>query len=343
MLRLLFAGFGTVGQGLAELLLEKKELLAREIGLDWRVVGIADMQKGMVYSGDGIDLAQALEKVSEGGSLNDLPGCWTDGDALAMIQKTRADVLLEATYTDIKTAEPATSYIRAALENRMHVVTTNKGPLALFYRELADMAKERHLHFLFEGTVMSGTPVLNLLRESLAGSGVKEIRGILNGTTNYILTRMEEGLSYEDALKKAQELGYAEAVPDADVLGWDALAKVTILANTVFGATKKPFDYPCEGITGITAEAIAKAKKQGQRFKLIGRVWLEDGEVKASVAPQQIPLGHPLAGVMDATNALTITTDALGEVTVVGPGAGRRQPGYSMLVDLIHLVRCRRG
>ncbi|HWR83880.1 MAG TPA: homoserine dehydrogenase, partial [Candidatus Deferrimicrobium sp.] len=184
--------------------------------------------------------------------------------------------------------------------------------------------------------VMSGTPLLNLIRETLAGSAITEVKGILNGTTNYILTRMEEGLSYQDALKKAQELGYAEAVPDADVLGWDALAKVTILANAVFGFKCRPSDFPCEGITGITSEAITDAKRRGKRFKLIGRVWREGNRVKASVAPLEVELTHPLAGVAGATNALTITTDTLGDVTIVGPGAGRVPTGYSCLVDMIH-------
>jgi homoserine dehydrogenase len=188
---------------------------------------------------------------------------------------------------------------------------------------------------------MSGTPVLNLVRETLAGAEILEMQGILNGTTNYILTRMEEGLSYEDALKKAQELGYAEAVPDADVLGWDALAKVTILANVVFGASLKPTESPCEGITKITAADITKAKADGKRYKLIGRVWREGGAVKASVAPRLVDLSQPLAGVMGATNAVAIKTDALGEVTIVGPGAGRAQTGFSMLTDLLHIVRRR--
>jgi homoserine dehydrogenase len=182
---------------------------------------------------------------------------------------------------------------------------------------------------------MSGTPLINLIRENLAGCAVQEIKGILNGTTNYILTRMEEGLSYEEALKKAQDLGYAEAVPDADVLGWDALAKVTILAKVFFGASGKPFDYPCESITEIYAGAIAEAKDQGKRFKLIGRIWQEGTYVKASVAPEKIDLSHPLASVQGATNAVTITTDSLGDVTIVGPGAGKEATGFSLLVDLI--------
>jgi homoserine dehydrogenase len=261
------------------------------------------------------------------------------GDALEMIRTVDADVVVEATYTDIKTGEPATAHIRRALERGMHVVTSNKGPLALHYQALAAAAREKGVQFLYEGTVMSGTPVLNLLRETLAGSYIQEIKGILNGTTNYILTRMEEGLSYEEALAKAQELGYAEAVPDADVLGWDALAKVTILAKTVFDAKSNPFDFPCEGITGISAADIVDAKERGKRFKLIGKVWKERNLVKAAVGLEEIDLGHPLAGVMGATNALTVTTDALGDVTIVGPGAGRKETGFSLLIDLIKIGR----
>jgi homoserine dehydrogenase len=340
-MKLVFLGFGTVGQGLAELLVAKRDELKKRYGFDWMVTGIADTIKGTAYDPAGIDLAKALALAAKGESLVALDRGGKGWDALAMARQAEADVLLEATYTDIKTGEPATSHIKAALERGVHVVTTNKGPLALHYRELAELAAKHKAEFLFEGTVMSGTPVLNLVRETLAGAEILEMQGILNGTTNYILTRMEEGLSYEDALKKAQELGYAEAVPDADVLGWDALAKVTILANVVFGASLKPTESPCEGITKITAADITKAKADGKRYKLIGRVWREGGAVKASVAPSLVDLSQPLAGVMGATNAVAIKTDALGEVTIVGPGAGRAQTGFSMLTDLLHIVRRR--
>lgn len=334
-MRLFFIGFGTVGQGLAELLIRKRESLSELYGLDFQVMGIADKIKGSVLNPEGIDLRAALEKSGGEGSLSDLPGEKFEGKALDMIDKVEADVMLEATYTDIETGEPATSHIRKALEHGMHVVTTNKGPVALNLKDLEGLAREKGVRFLFEGTVMSGTPLINFIRENLAGSSIQEIKGILNGTTNYILTRMEDGLSYEEALKKAQELGYAEAVPDADVLGWDALAKVTILAKYVFGAEAKPFDYPCEGITGITMTSIAEAKARDKRYKLIGKVWRDGNIVKASVSPEEIDLAHPLASIMGATNAVTITTDALGDVTVVGPGAGKEATGYSMLVDLI--------
>ena len=338
-MRLILIGFGTVGQGFAELLIEKKEKLKSQLGIEYSVVGIADKLKGSLLNPDGIDLAAALKASgSEGTRLGPKKDLF-DGDALDMINKVDADVMFEGTYTDIKTAEPATSHIQEALKKGMHVATTNKGPLALKYHELNDLAQEKGVQFLFEGTVMSGTPLLNLLRETLAGSSVSEIKGILNGTTNYILTRMEEGLAYEEALKKAQELGYAEAIPDADVLGWDALAKATILAKVVFGAKGNPFDYPCEGITGISSSDISMAKNNGKRFKLIAKVWQEGNLVKASVSPEQVELNHPLAGIMGATNAVTITTDTLGEVTIVGPGAGRKETGFSMLIDFLKIAK----
>jgi len=334
--KLLLIGFGTVGQGLAELLIGKQKELQDQYGLEIQVVGIGDMLKGSVYNPGGIDLQKCLELAKADDKISALPDSY-DGDALSLINKADADMMVEATYTDIKTAEPATSHIRAALEKGMHVTTTNKGPLALYFNELSHLAKKKNVKFLYEGTVISGTPLLNLIRETLAGSTISEIKGILNGTTNYILTKMEEGLLYEDALKKAQELGYAEAVPDADVLGWDALAKVTILANTVFGSHSKPDDFPCKGITDITAEAITEAKSQGKRFKLIGKVWRDGDDVKGSVAPEEVDLTHPLAGIMGAINAVTISTDVLDDVTIVGPGAGRTETGYSALIDIIHV------
>lgn len=333
-MRLILLGFGTVGQGLAELLIDKKDVLNARHGLDWTVVGISDKLKGSIYHDDGIDLKAALNKAKAGAPLTEL-GHEFKGDALAMVKAGKADMMVEMTYTDIKTGEPASSHIREALLRGMHVTTTNKGPIALFYHELAELARQNKARLYYEGTVMSGTPLLNLVRDTLAGCEVSEMKGILNGTTNYILTKMEEGMGYEDALKKAQELGYAEAVPDADVLGWDALAKVTILANAVFGAKVKPDAFECRGITDITVDMINEAKERGKRYKLIGKVWRDGSQVKGAVAPEEVDLSHPLAGIMDATNAMTISTDALGDVTVVGPGAGRTETGYSCLVDII--------
>jgi homoserine dehydrogenase len=337
-MKLLLIGFGTVGQGLAELLVEKKHDLKRAHNLECTVVGISDMLKGSCYDPDGIDLEAALAKAAAGEPLSTLPG-GCDWNALEMIDRADADVCCEITYTDIKTGQPATDHIRAALAKGMSVTTTNKGPTALSSQELTELAAANGARFLYEGTVMAGTPLLNLIRETLAGSEISEMQGILNGTTNFILTRMEGGMDYTAALAEAQDLGYAEAVPDADVLGWDALAKVTILANTVFGAALTPDDSPCVGITEITPAQIEAAAADGKKYKLIGRVWRDGVAVRASVGPQLMDASHPLAGVGGATNAMTITTDTLGDVTIVGPGAGRRETGFSLLNDLIHLGR----
>lgn len=334
-MRLLFIGFGTVVQGLSELMIKKEAQLKQEYGLDLKVVGISDMLKGSIYAPEGIDLSRALD-AAKNGDLKTLPNQF-DGDALAMIDAAEADLMVEATYTDIKTGEPATSHIKAALKKGMHVTTTNKGPVALFLQELTKLAADNNVKFLYEGTVISGTPLLNLIRETLAGCHITEIKGILNGTTNYILSQMEEGQQYDTVLKKAQELGYAEAVPDADVLGWDALAKITILANAVFGVDVKPDAFSCKGITEISLEAIAKAKAEGKRFKLIGSLKRDGEGIVGSVEPIQMDLSHPLAGVMGATNAVTITTDTLGDITIVGPGAGRIETGFSVLIDIIHI------
>ena len=332
-------GFGTVGQGLAEILLSKEKELKEKEGFAGSVVAISDFKLGSVCDPDGIDLKKALALVKDGKSLDDYPTGEKGMDALTTIEKCGADIMIELAYTDLETGEPATSHVKAAIAKGMHVATSNKGPVALFLPELLELARSKGVEFLFEGTVMSGTPTLSLFRRNLAGCAVRSVAGILNGTTNYMLTEMEKGIAYDDVLKTAQELGYAEAVPDADVKGWDALGKVVILSNYVLGANVKPGDIPCEGITGITPEMIKKAAAEGKRYKLIGRAEMKDGKLEASVAPVALPLSDPLAGVGGATNAVTFETDLMGPVTVVGAGAGRIETGFSILADLLEIHR----
>lgn len=347
MYKLALIGFGVVGQGFCQLLSSKEGLLKEKFHLEYKVVAISDNQKGSVYSREGIDLRKALEWVKKGKSLNQFPGDMNGWDALTTIENSEADILFEATWTDIRTGEPALSHIKKALEKGMNVVTTNKGPISLFGNQLIKEAREKGLLIRFEGTVMSGTPLLNLIRECLAGSEILEIRGILNGTTNFILTQMSDGKPYEEALKKAQELGFAEAIPDSDVLGWDALAKACILANTVFGASLKPDpqELPCQGINNVTLEDIEQAKKEGAVIKLIARIFRESETVKVKVSPEKIPQSDPLAGIKGAKNALTIKTDVLDEVTITGYGAGKTPTGFAMLTDFIdiHKKLSRRG
>ena len=183
---------------------------------------------------------------------------------------------------------------------------------------------------------MAGTPVFTLNQYALAGIEVTGVKGILNGTTNFILTVMEEeGMAYEDALRLAQEEGYAEADPTADVEGYDALAKVAILSRVLFGADVDVSAIPTRGISGITLEDIKAAGDDGKRYKLIGQTSIESGRVTASVAPVKLPMNDPLAGVSGANNALTFDTDHLGAVTIQGPGAGREETGYSILADIL--------
>jgi homoserine dehydrogenase len=338
--KLALLGFGTVGQGLCEILLSKNEQLRAEYGFEWEVVAVSDMLKGSVYSPGGLDVTKLLSLAEAGKSLEEYDGDVEKGwDALKTARESNADIVCEMTYTDVKTGQPATDHCRAAFEAGKHVVTSNKGPAALFYRELVDLASKHNVKFLIEGTVMSGTPVINLATYTLAGNDISAVKGILNGTTNFILTNMEAGRSYEDVLDEAQKLGYAEADPTADVEGFDALAKVTILANVLMGENLKPDDIPCKGITQISLDDIEKAKSQGKRWKLIGEVKKEGGKVSASVSPQMVDLSHPLAGVMGAVNAVTFTTDLMGDVTVNGPGAGKIETGYSILIDILDIHR----
>ncbi len=341
--RIALVGLGTVGQGLCEILRDHRDRLVEEHDFDPVVVAICDLRLGSLTCDEGLDLENVLELAQSGSSLEEYedPGHEVrhGGDAISMLESCSADTLCELTFTDLGTGEPATSHCRSALSRGMNVVTSNKGPAALFYRELSSLADEHHVGFHIEGTVMSGTPVLNLARLNLAGNRITAARGILNGTTNYILSEMESGKTYQEALSTAQKLGYAEADPTADVDGLDALAKVTILANVLMGADLRPADIPCEGIRSITPDHIDEARAQGKRYKLIGEVRREDGRVSARVAPMQIEVSHPLAGIMGATNAVTFTCDLLGEVTISGAGAGRIETGYSLLVDLLEIHR----
>lgn len=338
--KIAFIGFGTVGQGLTEILLEKKDMLGEKYDFHFKIVAISDIMKGAVYDEDGLDMEKILELVKKGKKLDEYLTGVKGMDSMATIQETNADTIIEVTYTDVKTGEPALTHIKAALNAGKNVISTNKGPVVKQVMELLDLAASNNVHYGFEGVVLAGTPVLNLAKFTLAGNKITGFKGILNGTTNYILTRMEEGMSYDDALKKAQELGYAEADPTGDVEGLDALGKVVILSNVVLGKNLSVNDVQRKGITGITGEDVKKAKAEGKRWKLIGSAEIQsDGSVKAKVSPEKLPLSDPLAGVCEAINALTYYTDELGPVTIVGPGAGRRETGFSLLIDLLEINR----
>ncbi len=337
--RLALIGFGNVGQGFAQILRDQGASLAQRFGTQFQIVAISDLQRGSLYDPRGLDPAALLAAVAATGSLDAVPAAARGWDALRTIRESEADAVVELSYTNLQTGEPATAHLKLALETGKHVVTTNKGPIALHYPALSALARAHGKELGVEGTVMSGTPALRLGQELLAGAGLQRLQGILNGTTNYILTQMEGGATYAAALAEAQARGYAEADPAGDVEGHDAAGKVVILANLLLGAALTLPEVDRQGITGLTPADIAAAQAAGERWKLIGRVEKKDGQVTASVRPTRLPLTHPLASVSQATNALTFTTDLLGDVTLIGPGAGRLETGYALVCDLLAIDR----
>ncbi len=341
-MRVAIIGFGVVGQGLVEILRDKGAALRQQDGLDIQIVAVCDTAKGSVYHPQGLDAELLLQAVQSTGSLDGYPtvaGLVRGLDSISTIRDTGADVIVEATWTDLETGGPAITHIRTAFHAGKHVVTSNKGPVALAYKELKALADANGLRWGIEGTVMSGTPALRLGTMALAGCAIQAARGILNGTTNFILTRMEGGATYAEALAEAQRLGYAEADPTADVEGYDAMGKLLILAAVVFDHPITAQQVSRQGITHLTPQDIQRARAQGKRWKLIAELQRTEDGVHARVAPQMVDLSHPLAGVSGATNAITYVTDLLGEVTLVGPGAGRYETGFALLSDLLEIHR----
>lgn len=334
-IRLALIGFGNVGKGFTQILIDKGDWYAEKFQVRFRIVAINDLLHGSAYNPDGLDLAAVLRFVAKGGNLSDLPGWGNHWDALDTIARCNADAVVEISYTNLKTGQPAISHLVAALEHGKHAVTSNKGPVALKYRELSTLAQSRNLQIGVEGTVMSGTPALHLGQDLLAGAGLRRVQGIFNGTTNYILTQMEAGASYEEALAQAQRQGFAEADPTGDVEGYDAAGKVAILSALLMDTPLDLEQVERTGITGITSGDVLQAKAAGQRWKLIGSLEKRPEGVVASVKPVCLPLSNPLAEVNGATNAITYTTDLLGDVTLIGPGAGRLETGYALICDLL--------
>ncbi|HSD84629.1 MAG TPA: homoserine dehydrogenase [Anaerolineae bacterium] len=337
--RLAIIGFGNVGQGFTQILRDEGDDLAQQYGARFQIVAVSDLLKGSVHDPKGIELAALLDSIAATGTLDRVAAPDRAWNALETIERGQADIVIELSYTDLKTGEPAITHLRRALELGQHVVTTNKGPIALKYPELKALAEKNGVEIGAEGTVMSGTPSLRMAQELLSAARIRKIQGIVNGTTNYILTQMEAGTTYADALKDAQLKGYAEADPTGDVEGFDAAGKVVIMANLLMGQALTLADVDRQGITQLTPAEMVEAKAAGERWKLIGRVEMIGDKISASVKPARLPGTHPLASVGGATNAITFSTDLLGDVTLVGPGAGRIETGYAILGDLLAIHR----
>ncbi len=317
-------GFGSVGKGILKVLSERADGA-------FKVIAVTD-SKGAVIDENGLDLAQVLKQKSNG----DLKRA--SMASMDVIREMDYDILVEVTPTDARTGEPGLSYITEALRRGKHVVTSNKGPVALKYKELRKLAKDNGALFLFEATVGGAMPVFNLMRTPLAGNEITSIKGIFNGTCNYILSRMAgEGLPYDMVLSEAKELGIAEADPTYDVEGIDTALKLVILANAVFGMDVKLSDVDRVGISSVSLEALKLAGEAGMVIKLIGEVYPNGEERVLKVSPRLVPNNHPLA-VQGTLNAALIQTKLAGDIFVIGKGAGSVETASAILSDMLYIV-----
>lgn len=334
--RVALIGFGGVNRALAELIATKNDKWERDLGFRLEIVAVSDLFLGSVISPNGIDAGTLVEAKLPRGGFGQLSGGRPEADNEIIIKTAPADIIVEATFTNPNDGEPAVSHCRWALQAGRHVVTTNKGPVAIAGRELKSLAKANGVRFEYEGSVMSGTPVIRLAEKTLAGAEINGFEGILNGTSNFVLDRMECGLDFASAVKEAQSLGYAEADPTSDLEGFDVRLKVVILANELLGANLKPEHVACNGISTLSPSDIRQAAKAKSRWKLIGSAARnKDGGVTACVSPRRLAFEHPLAAVNGAANAVSLRTELLGPVTISGPGAGRTETAYALVSDIV--------
>jgi homoserine dehydrogenase len=342
---LVFVGFGNVARRFVRLLEERREELSARHDLGCRVVGIATRSHGAAQDAAGLDAIAAAEVVERGGSLGDVLSPVHGGVRLisqAADERRRAGstsplVVIETTTLDVRSGRPAIDHVRCALEAGAHVVTANKGPVAFAFAELSALARERGVRFLFEGAVMDGIPVFNLVARTLPVARVNGFRGVVNSTTNYIISAMEGGREPGEALAEMQAAGIAEADASLDVDGWDAAAKAAALANVLLDARTTPLEVGRTGIGGLDCAAVRAAVARGRRLKLIARGRREAAGVRVWVGPEELPEGDVLAGLRGQQNALVFETDLLGEVAIVQLGGGLTQTAYAVLSDLVAL------
>jgi len=336
--KLAFLGFGNVGRALAELLLRKRAELRDERGITFSVTGIATARHGMVANPNGLDLTGALDLLRTGRPLTLLTNSLVS-DSLDFIRKCGTDVLFENTPVNYENGQPAIDHVRLALENGMHVATANKGTIVHAYRELRDLAAARGRKFYFESTVMDGAPIFSLFREALPGATLKGFRGVLNSTTNLILTRMEDGDSFDEAVRYAQEIGIAETDPSGDIDGWDAAIKISALATVLMDSPLRPQDVRRQGIRAITPQMVAEAKAQGKRYKLVCAARRIGERLEASLAPELVPVTSPFYGLEGTSSVIEFQTDVLGDLTVLEANPGPQTTAYGLLADWLNIAK----
>ena len=341
--QLAFIGFGNVARALARLLLRKQALLKTQYDISFSVTGIATGRHGFAADPAGIDLERALALVESGGSLAALSSKPLE-DSLSVIRDSQADVMFENSPVNHATGQPALDHVRAALRAGMHAITANKGTVVHGYRELTALASSTGRRFLFESTVLGGSPVFSVFRECMPAAEILSFRGVLNSTTNIILTRMERGETFDEAVRYCQSIGVAETDPSADVDGWDAAIKVAALVTVLMDAPITPQQVKRAGIRAITPEMIASAKAAGKRHKLVCSAEKQGDAVAARVVPELVEAADPLYGMEDSTTGAAFRTDVLGDYSIIesereGMVAGPEPTAYGLFADFINAVK----
>ena len=332
-------GFGNVGRSFARLLLRKAAELNEHHGITFAITTIATGRHGAALDQNGLDIGRALKLVEEGKSINELSTQPAPTDMLALIRTCGADVLFENTPVNYQTGQPAVDHLRTALECGMHAITANKGPVVHAYHALTELARSQGCKFFFEGAVMDGAPIFSLFRGTLPAARLLSFRGVLNSTTNLILTRMENGESFDDAVRYAQKIGVAETDPSGDIDGWDASVKVAALVTVLMDTPIKPADVDRQGIRQITADQIGRAKAEGKRWKLVCAARRTEGGILAKVAPELVGMDSPMFNIEGTTSIIQFETDVLGLLSVVESDPGPDTTAYGLLADFINAVR----
>lgn len=346
-LRLALVGFGHVGRRLVSLLDE----MADALPFTTDIVGIATRRHGLAIDARGLSPTEALQRVARGETLAALhrgpgPDDPTGPGVIAEVARRCADstasghlVCVESTVLDITRGEPACTHIATALTHGLHAVTVNKGPAAFASHTLAALARQARRWFLHEGAVMDGIPVFNLVRETLPGVRVDGFRGVINTTTNFVLSALAGGQSFADAVAEMQTRGIAEADPSLDIDGWDAAAKTAVLVNVLMQGHVTPHDVARTGIGHLTADDVQRAAARGHRLRLVASAERTADGIRAAVAPCALPAHDPLAGVNDTDNALYLTLDPLGDLGIVQRGGTLTHTAYAVITDLVRIAR----
>jgi homoserine dehydrogenase len=330
-------GFGNVNRALVRLLHQRQHELRDRYQIEWRITGVASRGLGWIASPDGLDPAILTDPNPRWEGMRQIYPCPVD--VRQWLRTAQANVLFEATSLNARTGQPAIDHIRAALESGAHAITANKGTIVHGYEKLRDLAAERKKCFLFESTVMDGAPIFSLFRETLPVVHLRAFHGILNSTTNLILTDMEQGLSFENSVKKAQQMGLAETDASDDVDGWDAAVKVVALVRVLMGIPLAVESVEREGIRSLSAEIVRAARRAGTPYKLVCRAWLSGSGVKATVRPEQVPLTDPMAHVMGTSSVVYFETDVLPGLAIVENNPGIETTAYGMLADFIRAAK----